>query len=911
MPKLRAKGLDFATDELVVARSCIIAFSLILLGMAAAKAAPSAPQVVTSAHQAHSLTAEDAGRGVPVRFRAVVTYYDPYIDPRRGVLLVCDGTGCVFVAIPARPLLPIRPGSVIDIKGFSAPGDLAPIVDQGDIHVTGLFQNLPAAVPAGPSQLRATGYDCAWVQVQGLVRRVRERGRNIVLDLDFGSDLVSATTIRQPGVNYDRFLDAQVLVSGNAVPSYLGNRLVVGGLLLVPGVDKIKVVEVGPADPFATPVIPAAGVLGYLPGRAYPHRIHARGKVTLYRPCRVLCIEDATGGFCGQTDQASPELTTGDEVDVAGFPVNSDSATLADVSFRLMQRGHAPSPSIISPQQALETARPLKLLAVPKYDGRLVRIDGRLIGHERSNVDRALVLSSGNAVFQVVLPPDFANREIPWQANSILRITGICSVRFGTEEVTVATSLPFPKSFRILLRSPQDVVLLKAPSWWTAAHALLVLAAVFAATLGALCWVAVLRARLKRQTQIIERQLGETAALKDAAEAANRAKSEFLANMSHEIRTPLHGILGMADLAMEARPEDERRGYLDLVKQCGWQLLSLINDILDLSKIEAGRMKLDPAPFSLREFLNGFAAVIRVSAARKDLDFLVTIDPQVPDGLVGDRGRLNQVLLNLAGNAVKFTETGSVALHVECHDPADVLTNEAEAVTLRFSLRDTGVGIDSAKLAVIFEAFEQADNSVARKYGGTGLGLAITRRLVTMMGGRVSVESECGKGSTFHFTATFHRTATSTAPIPADSEARRPAQIRPLRLLLAEDNPVNQLLATRILEKSGHCVVAVTNGRAAVEISACDHFDAVLMDVQMPVVDGLIATRQIREREKLSGDHLPIIALTARAMDGDQGICLAAGMDAFLTKPIQASQLLSLLNSLMEGPALACSSREE
>jgi signal transduction histidine kinase/CheY-like chemotaxis protein len=443
------------------------------------------------------------------------------------------------------------------------------------------------------------------------------------------------------------------------------------------------------------------------------------------------------------------------------------------------------------------------------------------------------------------------------------------------------------------------VVLLSGPTWWTAAHALLVLAVVFALTLAVLCWVAVLRARLKRQTGIIRRQLDEAAALKEAAETANRAKSEFLANMSHEIRTPLHGILGMADLAMEAGQDGERRHYLDLVKQCGWSLLTVINDILDLSKIEAGRMKLDAAPFQLREFLNRVGAVLTVSARQKGLEFSMSVDAAVPDGLVGDSGRLHQVLLNLAGNALKFTEAGSVGIHVECSGPEEAAPDEPGSVTLRFLVRDTGIGIDPGKLAVIFEAFEQGDNSVTRKYGGTGLGLAITRRLVGMMGGRIWVESERGQGSTFYFTAAFAlKAASSAAQTSSQAESAPPTPARPLRLLLAEDNPVNQLLATRVLEKQGHHVIAVANGQEAVEISARDRFDAVLMDVQMPVMDGLMATRHIREREKRTGGHVPIIALTARAMDEDQGTCTAAGMDAFLSKPIHANELLALLNSL-------------
>jgi signal transduction histidine kinase/CheY-like chemotaxis protein len=685
-----------------------------------------------------------------------------------------------------------------------------------------------------------------------------------------------------------RFLDAQVRVRGNCSPLFAGNRMIIGGRVFFQTLAQVGLVEAGPADPFALAAIPAADVLRFTPGLTYLHRVHVRGQVTLYWPGRTLCIEDASGGLCVQASESS-KLETGDVVDVVGFPSNGDSTALNDATFRRAGRGNPLTARSIAAGEVFGAER----------DNTLLQIDARLIGQDRFAADRTLVLSWANAILPAVLPRDFPYDEARWKPGSILRVTGICSVEFEAQEHTAGTGGDGPKSFRLRLRSPRDVVLLSGPSWWTAAHALLVLAAVFTATLAILCWVTVLRARLRRQTRTIRRQLEEAAALKDAAEAANRAKSYFLANMSHEIRTPLHGILGMADLAMEAGAEQERRNYLGLVKQCGWSLLTVINDILDLSKIEAGRMKLDPSPFQVREFLNRVTAVLTVSARQKGLDFSMSVDPCVPDGLVGDYGRLNQILLNLAGNAFKFTATGNVAIHAGCHPREETSADETPSVTLCFSVRDTGIGIDSDKLESVFEAFEQADNSVTRKYGGTGLGLAITRRLVALMGGSVWVESEPGKGSTFYFTAILRLTPVSSeAQVPSPVGPGRAAQTRPLRILLAEDNPVNQLLAIRILEKQGHQVAVAANGQEAVELSARDQFDAVLMDVQMPVMDGLMATKQMRERERGTGGHVLIIALTARAMDEDRETCTAAGMDAFLSKPIHASQLLALLNSL-------------
>ncbi len=869
-------------------RLCAAALSLTPFGIATAQPPPDRPRVINNAHQAHSLPTEEAKRGVPVRFRATVTYYDPYIDPRRGALFVCDATGCVYAAVPLRPVLPIHPGTEIDIEGVSGPGEYASIVDKAAVRATGSFGKPPAAHRIGPAQLHTGTWDCMPVEIEGLVRRVREIGQNVTLDIDNGGSLVDATTVREPGADYGRFLDVEVRIRGVAAPRYIGNRMIVGGRVFFQTLAQVETVEAGPPDPFALATVPASSVLRLTPSFTFLHRVRVHGNVTLYWPGRTLCIEDKSVGLCVQTAQSS-QLEPGDVVDVVGFPSNGDSSALYDATFRRAGRGDPPAPRAIGAARAFAA----------EYDHSLLRIDGRLIGLNRSADDRALVLSSSNLVFPAVLPRDFPNGESPWELNSILRVTGICSVEYVAEEQTAGTGGERPKSFRILLRSPQDVVLLSGPSWWNAAHALLVLAAVFTVTLAALCWVAVLRAGLKRQTRTIRRQLEEAAALKEAAESANRAKSDFLANMSHEIRTPLHGILGMADLAAESGQEQERRHYLDLVKQCGRSLLTVINDILDLSKIEAGCMKLDRAPFHLREFLNRVAAVLTVSARQKGLESSMSVESTVPDGLVGDSGRLNQILLNLTGNSIKFTETGSVAIHVECDAPAEAARGGTGSVRLRFSVRDTGIGIDSDKLATIFEAFEQADNSVTRKYGGTGLGLAITRRLVAMMDGRVWVESVRGKGSTFYFTATFPLAAGLSAPqTPSHAEPERPAITRQLRLLLAEDNPVNQLLAVRVLEKQGHKVVVVSNGQEAVEVSSRGDFDAVLMDVQMPVLDGLMATRQIREREIRTGGHVPIVALTAHAMDGNQKACTEAGMDTFLSKPIQASQLLAVLNSL-------------
>jgi signal transduction histidine kinase/CheY-like chemotaxis protein len=411
---------------------------------------------------------------------------------------------------------------------------------------------------------------------------------------------------------------------------------------------------------------------------------------------------------------------------------------------------------------------------------------------------------------------------------------------------------------------------------------------------------------IRRHQELLEQRIRQrTEELEEAmlrAQAANEAKSEFLANMSHELRTPMAGILGMLDVTLESDMPDEHRDQLETAQRCAYSLLALLNDILDLSKIESGRMGLEKIPFDIRIVLQDCVRSFQPKADDTGIDLVCQVSPAVPEEVVGDPLRLRQIFANLLSNAIKFTVQGHVRVTL------DATPSSGGEILIRFAVEDTGIGIPAEKLPLIFEKFTQVDGSVSRKFGGTGLGLAITRRLVEMHRGEIGVESQPGKGSTFtvNLRCTVPQAASANAKAPAagrgvKGESREGS---PVRVLLVEDNQVNQKVVTTVLRKRGFTVELANNGVEALELlERDDEYRLVIMDVQMPVMDGLEATRRIRLNPKWQ--KLPILAMTAHAMNGDRERCLSAGMNGYISKPVHPSHLLSVMDEYMSTPETA------
>ncbi|MGA2186632.1 MAG: response regulator [Bryobacteraceae bacterium] len=959
-------------------------------------------------------------RRIAAHLRGVVTFYDPHWH----ILFLQDGTAGVFVHSPG--LYDVRQGDLVEVSGVANTAGFAPMVAEAHFHVIGRG-TMPRPLTLSAHDLFTGRYDSRWAEIEGVIQSVTREYQHINLSIASG---LYRFRLHLPWPEEKPMpvwlSDASVRVSGVAATVMNERQQLVGVAMYVPNLGEIRILRPGHSTVASMPIHPIRTLLRFSPDDDWEHRVRIQGTVEYQRlRSRELYVTDGTGGVLVRTEDEE-QLQPGDRIDLTGFAVPSDQGVmLRDATFVRLGHGEQPAAARVEAHEALGAS----------YEGQVVGVEGVLISRVMQASEQVLSLQSRDVLFNAKLEHSGTGDPLANLRNqALLRLTGVCTVQRSAERV--------PQSFQLLLRGPADIEILHDASWWTRDRIITVSSWLAAAISFSAGWIWLLQRRVRKQTAIIHRKLETEAALKEAAQAASQAKSEFLANMSHEIRTPMNGIIGMTDLALDTDLTVEQRDFLMTARESADHLLSVINDILDVSRIEAGKLELSMVEFSLLDCVGDAIRALGVFARQKDLELLCDMLPDVPDRVYGDPERLRQVLINLAGNAIKFTEHGLVLLRVSAGERG------RDTLKLHFLIADTGIGISAEKQHAIFAPFEQGDTTVTRRYGGTGLGLAISNNLARMMGGDIRVESPwpeaadygAAPGSAFHFTAIFEFREQTPAMVPApgidlsgvsvlvvddnrisrqilretierygcepdvaedgsaaiagaarareaatpydlaildyslpgmdglevaerirangdfsgriimlsstghaSEEARKrgividaqlmkpvkrldlictiarvleqtrseqPAAGQPsaprepsrrLRILVCEDNAVNQKLLRRVLEGQGHEVEVARDGREAVAAVERARFDLIFMDLQMPNMDGLEATASIREleRKRADGQHVPILAMTAAAMKGDRDRCLEAGMDDYIGKPPRAGEIREAIERTM------------